>query len=325
MVVSDVRRGPCATHLPRDHGRVLFALSHTCCKVVVRCPPVGDRSLCAHSTLQALTGITSLELSGLSGSQLPPAALLHRFERLQSISIAAPGAALAGFLPALQQLQQLTLLSLEQRYTNQQAELPAQGWASQLSALLPRLLGFHMDVGYQGSIEAAALRALQQAAQLTSLSLEQPYGQLDSAAEAELAPALVRMRHLAALSLKLPAVNQDVVGRIMQRTALTSLCLKSRSASLPELVSKLTTLSRLQSLELQEGIGWGGNWRPMASPWYTGCVATCWMDCIHTPHMRAEQCYGQVAVNAVLASYRYSTIPRHGVRFSSAADYPAPR
>jgi len=175
--------------------------------------------------MQAHTGVTRLELSG-HAHQLPPAQLLQRLQRLQDLSIAAPGSALAGVLPAMQQLHQLTALDLHHNVPASPAEVPLRDWMATLPAMLQRLLSFQLKLGYPFEFEAPVLRAvLQQATRLTNLSLAQPHGQLAPQAAEELVAALQRMRCLADLSIELPAVSPQAVGTISQLTALTRLCL----------------------------------------------------------------------------------------------------
>ncbi len=122
-----------------------------------------------------------------------------------------------------------------------------------LPALLPRLLSFDAEVDYQAAFEAPGIRALQQATQLTSLTLSQSFGELGTAVANELAAALSQLLGLAALSLTLPAVTQAVVGSLTLLTGLTQLSLHLRSASLPAPIAQLTRLSRLQHLTVWEG------------------------------------------------------------------------
>lgn len=218
---------------------------------------------CLPACLQAHTDISRLELRG-SGSQLPPASVLQRFQHLRALSIASSGTALAGLLLAALQLQQLTELSLEQTDVASNTQ-PSMGWMGQLPALLPRLLSFQAKLGYRCAFEAPALRALRVAAQLTSLSLSQLYGGLPAAVLNELAAALPLMRSLAALSLWLPALTSEVVSSITQLTALALLDVTCYSACMPSAVLQLTALKRLQRLQLFEG-GAGKWWRTAEEP-----------------------------------------------------------
>lgn len=203
----------------------------------------------ASCCLQAHTGIARLELS--SGSQMPLAPLMPGFQHLQGVSITAPGAALAALLPSLQQLRQLTALSLTQAHGQWNVEPPRE-WQALVPALLPRLHSFHMQISYHSTFEPFALEALQQAAQLTNLSISQPSDQLAAPVADKLFKVLSKMRHLVALNLHvvLPGITPSTVGTITQLKALTYLQL--RSTSLPPSIAQLTVLKRLQRLELAD-------------------------------------------------------------------------
>lgn len=206
------------------------------------------------TVLQAHTGLSSLRVFGGS-SQLPLASLLRRFQHLQSVFIAAPSAALVSLLPAMQQLQQLTMLHLQQDSegaSSQQETQRCTTWMVLLPGLLSRLFSLDAQLGYLAAFEAPGLRALQQATKLTSLSLTQTHGEPPAAAANELPTVLPQLPGLAALSLRLPDVTVEMLNSITLLTALTRLCLASNSACLPASIVQLTLLSRLQRLKIQE-------------------------------------------------------------------------